>query len=98
MLYDQRDDSWGPVTHFRHRQEPYVQITFPDGTTTDGKALAWTRGKVYAVWVIDEDQHRQLQWMDANHVRRIDRDQSSWRDPYDDMGHYYPAAPADGWV
>ncbi|MEO9246480.1 hypothetical protein ABDK96_02150 [Citricoccus nitrophenolicus] len=94
MHYEDRNDSWGPTTQATYKQEPYICIALPDGTTVDGKALAWTKDKVYALWVtgpLFEDRH--LAWMDATDVTRINRDNSRWKDPYDDYAHYYPELP-----
>jgi hypothetical protein len=95
MLYDHRDEHWGPVTRPRMGRHPYIRITLPDGTVVDGNATAWTKDKVYALWLVDLERH--LQWMDTEHVIGIERDESSWTDAYDDYSYFYPAAPADGW-
>ena len=93
MHYEDRDEAWGPVTRAEYQREPYVRAALSDGSTADGKAHAWTRGQVLFHWQ-DEDWKVHNQWMDAEHVTRIHRDESRWRDPYDDFGHYYPDLPA----
>lgn len=95
MLYYQCDEDWGPVTRPRTGQQPYIRITLPDGTVVDGKATAWTKDKVCALWLVDLERH--LKWMDAEHVVGIERDESSWTDAYDDFSYFYPDAPVDGW-
>lgn len=92
MHYEDRDDSWRPTTHAPYKREPYVRAELADGTTVDGKASAWARDKVYVHWQ-DEDWQVHNQWMDAHHVTRIHRDESRWKDPYDDYAHYYPDLP-----
>lgn len=92
MHYEDRDAAWGPVTRAEYRQEPYVRCELTDGTTVDGKAHAWTTGQVLVHWQ-DEDWVVRNQWMDSYHVTRIQRDESAWRDPYDDYAHFYPDLP-----
>ena len=82
----------GPVTHARYRREPYVRCRTASGTV-DGKAVAWTRAEVLLHW-IDDDGQAHNRWTPAASVRRIGRDESAWRDPYDDFRFYYQTSPA----
>lgn len=77
----------GPVTHAHYRREPYVRCTTAHGSV-DGKAVAWTRTQVLLHW-IDDDGLAHNRWTPAATVRRIPRDLSAWRDPYDDFRFYY---------
>ncbi len=95
VLYDHREDAWGPVTRSTCRREPYLRIALPDGTVVDGKATAWTGDKVCAFWVADTQRH--LVWMDAEHVTGIHRDQSIWTEINDDIAYYYPDEPIEEW-
>ncbi|MCQ1952176.1 hypothetical protein [Arthrobacter sp. zg-Y238] len=82
----------GPVTHAHYRREPYVRCRAGNGTV-DGKAVAWTRTEVLLHW-IDDDGQAHNRWTPASTVRRIARDDSAWRDPYDDFRFYYQSSPA----
>ncbi|WP_066303192.1 hypothetical protein [Arthrobacter luteolus] len=88
----------GPrVAHATYRREPYIRCRM-DGLAVDGKAAAWTRTHVLVHW-IDDDARAHNRWVPAAAVVRIPRDDSAWRDPYDDFAFYYdtspqPAAPA----
>lgn len=71
----------GKVTQARYREEPYIRVRFPDGTTRDGKAVAWTR-----TWVLFHTEKNYdvfNAWVPAAAVTRIPREESDWRDPYD---------------
>lgn len=72
----------GNVTHAPYRREPYIRVQLDDGWTVDAKAAAWTRTHVLAHW-IDGDGKAWDRWVEARCVRRIPRDESDWRDPYD---------------
>ncbi|MCC3275273.1 MULTISPECIES: hypothetical protein [unclassified Arthrobacter] len=82
-----------PVTHAHYRREPYVRCTTRGGGTVDGKAVAWTRTQVLLHW-IDDDGVAHNRWVPAPAVQRIPRDDSAWRDPYDDFRFYYSPSPA----
>ncbi|UWX96839.1 hypothetical protein N2K95_14540 [Arthrobacter zhaoxinii] len=82
----------GPVTHAHYRREPYVRCRTGNGTV-DAKAVAWTRTEVLLHW-IDDDGQAHNRWTPAPTVRRIARDESVWRDPYDDFRFYYQASLA----
>ncbi|TJY72316.1 hypothetical protein E4J89_01070 [Arthrobacter sp. CAU 1506] len=69
-------------------REPYVQVDL-DGTTLHAKAVSWDRTSVQLKW-IDVQGSARTAWVPAGKVRRIHRDESSWRDPYDDYAFYYP--------
>jgi hypothetical protein len=69
-------------------REPYVRVKL-DGTLLDAKAVSWDRTSVQLKW-IDAKGSARTAWVPAGKVRRIHRDESSWRDPYDDYAHYYP--------
>lgn len=71
-----------PVTHAPYRREPYVRAQLPEFGTVDAKAAAWTRTQVLLHWM-DEDGKAHNEWVLALHVRRITREESRWRDPYD---------------
>lgn len=61
-----------------------------DAAAIDGKAAAWTRTQVLLHW-IDDAGRAHNRWVPAEAVRRIARDDSAWKDPYDDWAFYYPA-------
>ncbi|MFD1212418.1 hypothetical protein ACFQ36_10255 [Arthrobacter sp. GCM10027362] len=83
----------GRLTRAPYRREPYVRAGIgPE--TVDGKAIAWTRAEVQVKWV-DRDGAMRTAWVPASAVRRISRDESAWRDPYDDYAFYYPDGAAD---
>ncbi|MCG2620484.1 hypothetical protein LVY72_00995 [Arthrobacter sp. I2-34] len=82
------------VTREPYGREPYVRARI-GRDTVDGKAIAWTRTEVQVKWV-DRDGAMRTDWVPAQAVRRISRDESAWRDPYDDYGFYYPADGTDG--
>lgn len=69
------------VTHAPYRREPYVRVRFPDGTTQDAKAVAWTRTQVLVHW--DDGRRHHERWAPAAAVTRICREDSTWQDPYD---------------
>jgi hypothetical protein len=81
----------GTVTRAPYRREPYVRARIGGGAndTVDAKAISWDRNTVQLKWVDDNGSMR-TQWVPASDVRRITRDESTWRDPYDDYGFYYP--------
>ncbi|WP_150110224.1 hypothetical protein [Crystallibacter crystallopoietes] len=79
------------VARAPYGREPYVRADIGTGTV-DAKAIAWTRTTVQLKWV-DEAGATRTQWVPAAAVRRISRDESAWRDPYDDYGFYYPDEP-----
>lgn len=71
----------GNVTQAPYREEPYIRVQYPDGTTRDGKAVAWTR-----TWVLLHTEKNYVvhnEWVPAHAVTRIPREQSDWQDPYD---------------
>jgi hypothetical protein len=78
----------GRVTREPYRREPYVRARI-GRDSVDGKAIAWTRDEVQVKWV-DRDGAMRTAWVPARAVRRINRDESTWQDPYDDYGFYYP--------
>ena len=80
------------VTHAPYRQEPYVRCSF-ESLKVDGKAVAWTRTQVLVHW-IDDDGRAHNRWVPAGAVVRLARDDSAWRDPYDDFEFYYPSQHA----
>ncbi|GAA1348729.1 hypothetical protein GCM10009636_04390 [Arthrobacter koreensis] len=82
------------VSHAQYRQEPYVRCRF-EALAADGKAVAWTRTEVLVHW-IDDDGQAHNRWVPAAAVVRIARDDSAWRDPYDDFDFYYPSLHASG--
>lgn len=69
-------------------REPYVQVEL-GGTTLDAKAVSWDQFNVQLKW-IDAQGSSRTAWVSAGKVRRIHRDESNWRDPYDDYAFYYP--------
>lgn len=79
------------VTHARYRREPYIRCSTGD-LAVDGKAVAWTRTHVLVHW-IDDDARAHNRWVPAAAVVRIPRDDSAWRDPYDDFAYYYASSP-----
>lgn len=83
MHYDHRDKSWGSVTHAPYRREPYVRAMLSDGSVVDGKAIGWTQHQVDVKWQTPDGKIH-TQWMDAEHVQRINRSESAWNDPYDE--------------
>jgi hypothetical protein len=72
----------GRITHAPYRREPYVRAQLPRFGTVDAKAAAWTQTQVLLHW-IDDNGRVHNEWVLALHVRRITREESSWRDPYD---------------
>ena len=71
----------GKVTQAPYRQEPYIRVQYRDGTTRDGKAVAWTHA-----WVLfhtEKGYEVHNEWVPAFAVTRILRDGSDWQDPYD---------------
>ncbi|WP_341394082.1 hypothetical protein [Arthrobacter sp. G119Y2] len=72
----------GRITHAPYRREPYVRAQLPQFGTVDAKAAAWTRTQVLLHW-IDEHGKAHNEWVLAVRVRRITREESRWRDPYD---------------
>ncbi|MGM0929750.1 MAG: hypothetical protein ACQEXN_08590 [Actinomycetota bacterium] len=89
-----RDSGLGAAAHrprtvrASYCREPYVRVKL-DGTTLDAKAISWGRTSVQLKW-IDAQGFSRTAWVPAGTVRRIHRDESSWRDPYDDYAFYYP--------
>lgn len=71
-----------PASRAPYRQEPYVRAKLEDGTTVDAKAIGWTSEHVHLKWQ-DDDFKMHTCWVPATAVKRISRDESSWRDPYD---------------
>lgn len=80
------------VSHAPYRREPYVRCR-AEALSADGKAVAWTRTHVLVHW-IDDDGQAHNRWVPAAAVVRILRDESAWRDPYDDFGFYYAGTSA----
>ena len=80
----------GPVTHAPYRREPYVRARPVPGLSVDGKAVAWTRTEVLLHW-IDDDGRAHNRWLAASLVRRIQRSESAWQDPYDDHAFHLSA-------
>lgn len=78
------------VSHAPYRREPYIRCRTV-GLGVDGKAVAWTRTHVLVHW-IDDDAQAHNRWVHAAAVVRIRRDDSAWRDPYDDFEFYYAHA------
>lgn len=70
----------GKVTHAPYRGEPYIRVTYRDGSNRDGKALAWT-----PAWVLFHTEKGSVheEWVPAPAVTRIPRETSDWQDPYD---------------
>ena len=84
--------SVGPrVAHAPYRREPYIRCRTGE-LAVDGKAVAWTRTAVLVHW-IDDDARAHNRWVPAAAVVRIHRDDSAWRDPYDDFEFYYADTP-----
>lgn len=83
----------GRVTHAPYRREPYIRARPVPGVTVDGKAVAWTRTHVLLHW-IDDDGQAHNRWLAAAMVRRIQRSDSAWQDPYDDHAFYLGTAQA----
>jgi hypothetical protein len=63
-------------------REPYVRAQLETGPV-DAKAIGWTREHVHLKWQ-DADLEMHTRWVPASWVKRISRDESSWRDPYDE--------------
>lgn len=81
MYHEAYKPEWGPVSRAGYRREPYVRVKLGDGATVDGKATAWTENYVLLQWV-EGHEYKNL-WVASEVVKRIDRCESSWRDPYD---------------
>lgn len=73
-----------PVTRAPYMQEPYVRAQLDPGgsETVDGKAIGWTREHVHFKWQ-DADYTMHTRWIPAAWVKRITRQESRWKDPYD---------------
>jgi hypothetical protein len=86
----QQESSWHPdfkrfpPTRARYGREPYVRARLDaEGVeTVDAKAIGWTREHVHLKWQ-DPDFRMHTRWVPAAWVRRIERDDSAWQDPYD---------------
>jgi hypothetical protein len=78
------------ATRASYCREPYVRVTM-DGKDVDAKAISWDRTSVQVKW-IDTDGTLRTAWVAGGTVSRIHRDESSWRDPYDDYAFYYPGS------
>ena len=78
------DSTRYPATRAPYRQEPYVRAVV-DGVEVDAKAIGWTSAHVHLKWV-DDDGETWTRWVMATDVRRIAREESRWRDPYDIVG------------
>ncbi|MCG2622697.1 hypothetical protein LVY72_12365 [Arthrobacter sp. I2-34] len=70
-----------PVTRPSYNREPYVRVRM-EMEAVNGKAIAWTRNYVQVKWQ-DHDLSVEIRWVPASWVKRISRDESIWRDPYD---------------
>lgn len=62
-------------------KEPYVRVSFPDGTV-DAKAKAWSSDAVLVRWAEAGDVPHTA-WVPASWCNRISRDESAWQDGYD---------------
>ncbi|MGJ9371825.1 hypothetical protein [Nesterenkonia sp. CF4.4] len=82
LIYGEHSLDPAKVKSAPYRREPYVRVELPDLGTVDAKVRRWTPTRVLVVW--DDDAHdRRSAWVPADWVTRIDRAESSWRDPYD---------------
>ena len=72
------------VTRAPYRREPYVRVTWQDGSVRDGKAMAWTRDRV--LFHAEPEGVVTDEWVPAWAVVRIPREESGWIDPYDVVG------------
>jgi hypothetical protein len=78
---------WAPdptrhhITRAPYNREPYVRASV-DGVSVDAKAIGWTREHVQLKWQADGETY--TRWVFAKDVVRIGRDESRWRDPYDE--------------
>lgn len=75
----------GKATHAPYGQEPYIRVTYRDGSTRDGKAIAWT-----PAWVLFHTEKESIheEWVPAPAVTRITRKESDWQNPYDPLTTY----------
>jgi hypothetical protein len=89
MHYDDIDEAWGHVTCARDEQGPCIRATLAAGSTVDGSAAAWAKGKVLVMWM-GEGARGHHDWMDAEHVQLIPRAGSSGKNSQDDYADCYP--------
>jgi hypothetical protein len=82
------EDRHAGATREPYGREPYVRVRH-EGKTFDAKAISWDRTSVQVKWM-DAHGSARTAWVPGGEVRRIHRDESSWRDPYDDYAFYYP--------
>lgn len=82
LIYGEHSITPEDVVSAPYRREPYVRVELPDLGTVDAKATRWTKERVLIRWV-SADHDNQSAWVPAEWVTRIDRADSSWRDPYD---------------
>ena len=62
-------------------KEPYVRVRIPGRPVFDAKVRRWPRTHVLLYW--EADLQARGAWVPAGYVRRIAREDPSWRDPYD---------------
>lgn len=82
LIYGEHSIDPDEVQSAPYRREPYVRVELPDLGAVDAKATRWTKERVLIRWV-NADHDNQSAWVPAEWVTRIDRAESSWRDPYD---------------
>lgn len=82
LIYGEHSITPAEVVSAPYPREPYVRVELPDVGTVDAKATRWTPARVLILWET-EHHDKQSAWVPAEWVKRIGRDESSWRDPYD---------------
>lgn len=82
LIYGEHSITPAEVVSAPYRREPYVRVDLPDLGTVDAKATRWTDSRVLILWET-EHHDKQSAWVPAEWVTRIDRGESTWRDPYD---------------
>lgn len=65
-----------------YRRQPYVRAQLP-GEVVDAKVVPWLPTHVLLVWCVHPAAAPCQAWVPAGWVERIDRSESSWRDPDD---------------
>ncbi|WP_298045658.1 hypothetical protein [uncultured Citricoccus sp.] len=75
----------GEVTRTRYRSEPCARAELPEHGTVDAKITGISRTHVLLHWATDGGVEVHNVWVPAGWVTRINRDESTWRDPYDKL-------------
>jgi hypothetical protein len=77
----------GEVVRPRYRAEPYVRARLPAHGPVDAQVTGFSRTHVLPHWEHGFGAQVHNVWVPVGWVRRIGRDESIWRDPYDKAEH-----------